>query len=86
MVRDASLMGSDIATGRQWPVQFVLREALVRDDKGCILDAMLSTIAGRKAGTLIAPANAIIVSTRETMMEPPSLLLARTYCPTIVFR
>ena len=34
MVRDASLTGSDIATGRQWSVQFVLCEALVREDKG----------------------------------------------------
>jgi hypothetical protein len=70
--RRVPLGGSNIATGRQRSVQFILREALVRDDEGRILNAF-STIAVRKAGTPIAPANAIIVSTRETMMEPPSL-------------
>jgi hypothetical protein len=45
---------------------------LVRDNEGRTLNT-LSTIAVRKAGTPIAPANAIIVSTSETMMEPPLL-------------
>ena len=48
--RRVPLGGSNIATGRQRSVQFILREALVRDDEGRILNAF-STIAVRKAGT-----------------------------------
>jgi hypothetical protein len=48
-----------------------------RTGDGRILEAALSTIAVRKTGMLIAPANPIIVSTNSNMAEPPSLQAIR---------
>jgi hypothetical protein len=45
----------------------------------------LSTIAVRKTGTPIAAANAIIVRTRETMMESPSLQRRSEVSPADIF-
>jgi hypothetical protein len=48
-------------------------DELGRVGTGRTLDAVFSTIAVRKTGTIIAPANAMIVSTKLVMMEPFSL-------------
>jgi hypothetical protein len=44
---------------------------LAHTDAGRMLDVALSTIAVSRMGTLIAPANPMIVSTNASMMAPP---------------
>jgi len=44
---------------------------LAHTDAGRMLDVALSTIAVSRMGTLIAPANPMIVSTKASMMAPP---------------
>jgi hypothetical protein len=53
------------------------RNRLARTGDGRIPDAAFSTIAVRKTGKVIAPANPIIVSTNTNMAESPSLQAIR---------